>query len=158
MKRFEIWVANLPDHLQGHVQCGRRPIIIVSNDEANLYSPVVSVVPLTSKLKKKYQPTHVIIRGYGLKKSSNALCETILTVDKCILERRIGVITKETDRAAIQKALAVQLNLDLGEVQTEQLINWSVLWRCKDKVQALLYEKLTGLQRHLGVKAESTVA
>ena len=87
MKRFEIWVANLPDHLQGHVQCGRRPIIIVSNDEANLYSPVVSVVPLTSKFKKKYQPTHVIIRGYGLKKSSNALCETILTVDNELADR-----------------------------------------------------------------------
>ena len=34
---------------------------IMSNDTANLHSGIVTVVPLTSKLKKSYLPTHVIL-------------------------------------------------------------------------------------------------
>ena len=54
MNRFEIWIADLPDHSQGHVQFGRRPVIIVSNDKSNLYSKVVTISHTYSKSQTVY--------------------------------------------------------------------------------------------------------
>ena len=71
MKRFEIWMAELPAEAGSHVQQGVRPVVVVSNDAANRYSPVVTVVPLTSQ-RKKPLPTHVVIRDHGLKKISSS--------------------------------------------------------------------------------------
>ena len=42
------------------VQEGCRPVFIVSNDTANGHSGTVTVVPMTSKKKKAYLPTHVL--------------------------------------------------------------------------------------------------
>jgi len=51
---------------------------------ANRHSPVITVVPLTSKIhKKQYLPTHVFLNGYrntGLNRHSLALCEQITSV------------------------------------------------------------------------------
>lgn len=109
MKRFEIWLANIPERNDSHVQYGRRPVIIISNDQANIHSPVITAVPLTTRLKKTALPTHVFVRGQGLDRDGLALCEQILTLDKFRLVRRIGFIYKDFDRAAICHALAVQL-------------------------------------------------
>jgi mRNA interferase MazF len=50
MKRFEIWLAQLPVMKGSHVQCGCRPVVVISNDCANANSPVVTVVPMTMQL------------------------------------------------------------------------------------------------------------
>jgi len=56
----------------------------MSNNMANRHSPVITVVPLTSKIhKKQYLPTHVFLNGYrntGLNRHSLALCEQITSV------------------------------------------------------------------------------
>ena len=44
---MELWLANLPV-TPGRVQHGTRPVVIVSNDVANNFSPIVTAVPLTS--------------------------------------------------------------------------------------------------------------
>ena len=44
--QFDIWFAHLPMREDSHVQGGRRPVIIVSNNAANKHSPIVSIVPL----------------------------------------------------------------------------------------------------------------
>lgn len=62
---MELWLANLPV-TPGHVQHGTRPVVIVSNDVANNFSPIVTAVPLTSNRKAATLPTHVCLRGYGL--------------------------------------------------------------------------------------------
>ena len=37
-------------------------MIVVSNNKANTYSSVITVVPMTSRIyKKRYLPTHVVI-------------------------------------------------------------------------------------------------
>ena len=61
---MELWLANLPV-TPGHVQHGTRPVVIVSNDVANNFSPIVTAVPLTSNRKAATLPTHVCLRGYG---------------------------------------------------------------------------------------------
>ena len=52
-----LWV-DLPDVESGSVQKGRRPVVVISNNKGNQFSPVILVAPLTSR-KKKHLPTHV---------------------------------------------------------------------------------------------------
>lgn len=111
MKQYEIWMASLPIHSDSHVQHGYRPVLIVSNDIANMNSPVLTIVPLTSKLKRNWIPTHVIVHGSGLSKTSVALCEQLMSLDRFRFSHRIGTIESDNERASIQDALMLQLNL-----------------------------------------------
>ena len=81
--RMELWWAALPT-VPGHVQHGTRPVVIVSNDLSNTYSPVVSVVPCTTQRRKPTLPAHVYLRGYGLSSGSIAMCEQVMPLDRCI--------------------------------------------------------------------------
>lgn len=109
MKQFEIWQANLPCIPGSHVQYGCRPVVVVSNDAANAHSPVVTVVPLTTRRNKHHLPTHVYLQNHGLGCGSIALCEQILSVDKSCLARRLGMVYDAFGRLAIRHALAMQL-------------------------------------------------
>lgn len=42
MKYMDIWVANLPMNPGSHIQGGRRPVLVVSNDQFNVYSSMVT--------------------------------------------------------------------------------------------------------------------
>lgn len=69
----DIFWAQLDEDMHGgSLQTGFRPVLIVSNDKANQYSPVVTIVPITSKIGKKRLPTHVFINGCGLRQRSRA--------------------------------------------------------------------------------------
>ena len=74
------------------VQGGTRPAVVISNDKGNKFSPVLIVVPLTSRVKK-YMPTHHTIEPStinGLTKTSIALAEQIITVGKDMVRNVIG--------------------------------------------------------------------
>lgn len=109
--RYDIWLADLPGHKDSHVQHGFRPVVVVSNDAANRFSPVISIVPLTSKLNKTALPTHVYLRSPALNRASLALCEQLTAVDKQCLVRRLGSVEPGFQRLAIKHGLAVQLGL-----------------------------------------------
>lgn len=68
----------------GSEQKGWRPAVIFQNNIGNYHSPNVIVLPMTSKLKKVNQPTHVLIRAKetGLKLDSMVLCENPLPLSK----------------------------------------------------------------------------
>jgi mRNA-degrading endonuclease toxin of MazEF toxin-antitoxin module len=53
IKRGQIIMAELPT-VGGSVQNGLRPVMIISNDKANKFSPNIIAVPLTSRDKKVY--------------------------------------------------------------------------------------------------------
>lgn len=88
-------------------QGGARPVVVISNNAANKHSPVITVVPVTSK-KKKDLPTHAHI---VLKMQSTVSCEQIHSVAK---ERLLGFVRSCNPRemAEIDKCLKVQLNLE----------------------------------------------
>lgn len=114
-KRGDIYYVNF-SHLQGsHYQQGRRPAVIVSNDLANLHSYLVTVVPLTSQVKKKKElPTHVFLpQGVikGLKRSSLVLAEQVSTIDKGLLEEKVACVWDKNWLNKIDRALKVQLGL-----------------------------------------------
>ena len=77
-----IWYVDLGES-NGSVQAGLRPCVVVSNRKCNEHSPVLSIVALTSRVKRGL-PTHIYLSAYAtsLKTRSIALCEQILTINK----------------------------------------------------------------------------
>ena len=116
MKHFELWTADLPFLKGSTLKCGRRPVVIVSDDQSIENNSFVSVVPLTKNLESRQLPTHVLLCSRYLDHPSRALCEQVTTLDKTRLVRRIGYVEDAFDRFAINRALAAQLHLDSAQV------------------------------------------
>lgn len=85
----------------GSEQGGIRPAIILQNNKGNYYAPTVMVAPITTARKHRL-PTHVpVYPKDGMKVTSIALYEQIMTVDKSRLVDKIGhkKMTEWDDRA-----------------------------------------------------------
>ncbi len=113
IKRGDIIIADLGQH-ETSIQSGIRPCVVMSNDMANRHSPVLTVVPLTSKIhKKEYLPTHVFLNGYrntGLDRHSLALCEQITSVAYSDILEVAGRVS-DRKMAEIGHAVKVQCGL-----------------------------------------------
>lgn len=97
---------------EGHIQRGIRPAVVVSNNKACEVSPVLTVVPLTSKTKRPL-PTHVNLYPSvesGISMTSTFLAEQMTTVNRTSIKRVMGVLTSieiKLINKAIQKSLAL---------------------------------------------------
>ena len=110
-RRGDIFYANL-GKATGYCISGKRPVLIVSNDIANLHSSVITVVPLTTRMKKRNLPTHVELRpadSGGLHRTSMILAEQVRSIDKCCLLNYAGHVTEESVMDRVEQALLVQL-------------------------------------------------
>ena len=116
MERFELWTADLPFPKESCLKKGRRPVVVVSDEETIEDTGFVSVVPLTEDLCQKQLLSHVLLCSRYLNHPSRALCEQITTVDKNRLVRRIGYVEDPYDRFTINRALAVHLHLAPAEI------------------------------------------
>lgn len=114
-KRGDIYLVDFGRNINTNKQYGIRPVVIVSNNKANTYSPIITVVPLTSKInKKRFLPTHVFIptsAGCGLTRGSLALAEQVETIDKDNLLEKKGMITSESIMDKITMALQIQIGV-----------------------------------------------
>lgn len=111
LKRGDVYFANLKNDSDSKscVQTNSRPVLLVGNWQSNKYSSVITVVPLTTKLKRLNIPTHIQLEVAG--KKSLALCEQIITISRDDL--KFYMCTLDTsDMKKINKALMVQLQLD----------------------------------------------
>lgn len=105
-KRGDIYFADLGKK-NGSVQSGIRPVLIFSNDTGNQNGPIVSVVPLTSRIKKLWMPVHVpLSHELGLPKDSVALCEQMLTIDKSAIGRFVCHLNEWT-MSRVDSAIAM---------------------------------------------------
>lgn len=113
-KRGDIYYVDFGQNIDSNKQCGIRPAVIVSNNRANEHSPVITVVPLTSRTyKKRSLPTHVLIpRSCGLDKNSLALAEQVEAVDKKSLREKRGSITDTAIMEQITRAILIQIGMD----------------------------------------------
>lgn len=120
-KRMEIWFARLDRHTDSSVQGGSRPVLIVSNDINNSASSVVTVLPMTSKPKKLYLPTHTWIDSSRLTRTEGVdeeqgggliLAEQITTIDKERLLYRIGALKDKTLITLIERSIIAQLGMN----------------------------------------------
>lgn len=108
IKRNMIVMAEL--NSEGSVQGGFRPCVVISNDKANTYSPILIVVPVTSQ-NKKYIPTHVSLEPNtqnGLQARSTVLAEQLLTIPKSKVKAIVGALS-ERESGLINKAIQVSL-------------------------------------------------
>ena len=66
---------------EGSIQSGVRPVLVVQANEFNTNAPTIIVASLTTVLKKRYLPSHIILgKEFGLKKPSMVLLEQIQTI------------------------------------------------------------------------------
>ena len=89
-------------------QNGWRPGLVFQNNTGNKYNPNIIALPLTSKLKRPGQPTHVVLsaKETGLKLDSMVLCENPERMSK----ERIGeYITTLSDEYMAEVASAYLL-------------------------------------------------
>lgn len=114
IRRGDILYADLGVQYQGSMQGGMRPVVVVSNNRANKHSPVITVVPLSSKIYKKQNlPTHVFVSAYrseGLEQHSIALCEQVTALNYDRIIENIGKVDEGT-LAQITEAVQVQVGV-----------------------------------------------
>lgn len=121
--KYDVVYGELP-HNENSLQSGYRPLLVISNDIGNKYSPTLLVIPLTCQLKNTDQPTHTIIKSdndNGLSGDSMLLAEQTTTISKC-KARKIGRISdretqKEIFKCFIYSAAYGDFDQDLDELQ-----------------------------------------
>ncbi len=104
MKRGEVWWADLPNPI------GRRPVVLLSRDEAYNVRNAVTVAEVTANIRGI--PVEVLLsKEDGLPKSCAVNLDTIITIRKALLKERIGLLRQEKINAinyAIKFALALE--------------------------------------------------
>jgi len=108
ISRGDVFFCNL-SCTQGSEQGGIRPVLVIQNDTGNKYSPTVIVAAITSSLKKRNLPTHIVLEDFkGLSKKSIVLLEQIRTLDKRRLKNKIGRVSDATLKK-IDEALLISM-------------------------------------------------
>ena len=116
VNQFAVFWIDLPPVKEiPNLQSGVKPCVVVSNNACNKYSPVITVVPITSSRQKRDLPTHrefdkLEREEIGLTRDSTLLGETIRTVGKDLILGKIGNLNNTAKRKAIS-ALKVQLGM-----------------------------------------------
>lgn len=95
MRQGEIWSANL-DPIRGSEQAGFRPVLILSGNLLNTYTPLVICLPLSSQIKN-YKGNLVLVPNEqnGLKAVSEVFTFHIRSLSKERLIEKLGCIEKE---------------------------------------------------------------
>ena len=98
-KRGGIYMVDLGLTKQtSHIQQGSRPCIVLSNEAACVFSPTLSVVPMTSKELRRVYPTQLPLipnETNKLNGKTTALCEQLTTATKDQFAFKIGDLTEE---------------------------------------------------------------
>lgn len=108
-KRGSIFITDL-GYQTGNIQGKKRPCIIVSNDNANQHAPILTVIPLTTKLKK-FLPCHLEFYHNGTYQT--ALVEQITTVMKTQCSEFLGFVDVRT-MILLDYVIKCQLSLSLN--------------------------------------------
>ena len=124
IRRGDIYRVALDPALGREIKKTRR-CVVVSNNQQNLYSPLLIVIPLTSDLDKFYS-WEVVIHSEG--QDRKILTDQIRSVDRQRLREYKGQVSYET-LVKIEKALNVVLALkkelsglyDLSQIPTKLL-------------------------------------
>lgn len=104
MRRAEVWWAELP------APSGRRPVVLLSRNEAYAVRGMVTVAPVTTRVRGLAVELPLGPEE-GLPKSCVANLDTIQTIDKAWLRARITYLP-EAKRLALDDAIRVALGMD----------------------------------------------
>lgn len=111
IKRGDVILADLSP-VVGSEQGGVRPLLVVSNNIGNKYSPCIIGAAITSQISKAKLPTHVELSAeeFGLEEDSVLLLEQIRTIDKSRIQ---SVVTRIHDKE-IMAQIDYQLAISFG--------------------------------------------
>jgi mRNA interferase MazF len=109
--RGDVFMANL-EPAEGSEQGGTRPVVVVSRDALNRFSPVVVICSITDAANKKIYPSHVRVAAGvgGLTLDSIVICEQVRAISKTRLKRPLGKFDKRV-LTSIEAALKIALDL-----------------------------------------------
>ena len=107
IRRGQVWWWNCPQHNRLHIEQGDRPVVIVSNDVCNSASPVVSVIPFTTSVKKPYPQQVPLIFNRSV---SIAMADQLTSIPVSELGSPICTLA-EFQMEQVDKAIAIQLGL-----------------------------------------------
>ena len=118
--RGQMYYADL-DPVIGSEQGGNRPVLVIQNNVGNRHSPTIIIAPITTRVKKLYQPTHIGIPPYfGLPQNSMAMLEQIRTIDKGRLGSYIGCLDDDV-MDYVDKALGISVGLHAPVEENQKL-------------------------------------
>ena len=118
--RGQMYYADL-DPVIGSEQGGNRPVLVIQNNVGNRHSPTIIIAPITTRVKKVHQPTHIGIPPYfGLPQNSMAMLEQIRTIDKGRLGSYIGCLDDDV-MDYVDKALGIRVGLHAPVEENQKL-------------------------------------
>jgi mRNA interferase MazF len=112
IKRGEIYWANLDPTIGAEIK-KTRPVLVVSNNINNTYSPLVTILPISSNVKNPYPYEVLVEKGIaGLKNASIIKANQIKTIDKKRINGQlIGFIDNSDIMEQVNKAIKIHLHL-----------------------------------------------
>lgn len=112
--RGEVYWVAIDNFETGSEIAGKRPAIILQNNQGNLHSKTTIVAFLTSRIEKHtYLPTHVFLKHrVGLPRNSFVMLEQIRTVSLERLGKKLITVTPGEMKMI---DLALKTSVGLGE-------------------------------------------
>ena len=110
-KRGEIYLVNFDPSIGSEIK-KVRPALVIQNNIANEYSPIVIVAAITSKFDDKLYPSEVLVdsKMSGLDHDSVVQLNQIRSIDKQRLVRGIGFVDDIT-MSHVNQSLLISLEL-----------------------------------------------
>ena len=121
IRRGDIYYADL-NPVIGSEQGGTRPVLIISNDTGNKYSPTVIICRYHKPkyTQKKKLPTHLYLGQIeGLPANSIVLFEQLRTIDKSRLKEQLTHLDEQ-----YLKSFEFPLLISIGVEKKEELMNF----------------------------------
>lgn len=111
MRRGDIYFAKLNPTIGSEIN-KTRPVLIISNDANNKFADTVTVVPITSNVKKIF-PFEVLLHpeASGLEKSSKTQCHQIRTISKLRISGNVVGCLDDEVMNDVNRALMLHLDL-----------------------------------------------
>ena len=106
LQRYDVVKAKIKYIDNGSVQSKIRPYVIVSNPIGTKHATIITVMPLTSKIKKTNMPVHGCINANdenGLSSYSMALGEQLITISKDEVKEKLGSVTTKVEKKLIDR-------------------------------------------------------
>jgi len=118
VRRGDVVLVPFP-YVTGFKKVKTRPALVLQNDIGNRFGSTVIIALISSSIPEKRYPMHypvsypsAVAKAAGLKKASVVKMETIVTLPKRAILKRLGALPREAMRDADQ-ALAFSLDLPL---------------------------------------------
>jgi mRNA interferase MazF len=117
--RWALIEASL-DPARGSEQRGRRPVLVVSNEEFNQAVPNLTVLPLTTTPRRLYPSEVFLPRGVaGQPMDSIIMAHQMRTISKERLGDPLGYLEDPSLRSAVEQAIREHFDLDQGVSSSE---------------------------------------